>query len=294
MKGLVIGLSLLLSASAVSAEEILREFSWTAVSRQGPSPGAEVLPAEGSASFEQLKVQNAQGQPRLVNVLTVERPAISNARYAIIGQVRFDGVEGTGYLEMWNHFPDGGRYFSRTLATMGPMKSLSGSSDWRPFVLPFFNKEGGPPPTRLEVNVALPGRGTVYLGPVRLVQYGPNEDPLAVAGQWWSDQGGGMLGGIAGSILGCLGAMVGWLAATGRARRLALGTLKLMILVGVIALAAGGFALLRSQPYAVYYPLLLLGGLCVVIPAGLFRSIRKRYENIELRRMRAMDAPSRP
>jgi len=294
MKGFVIGLSLLLSASAVSAEEILREFSWAAVSRQGPSPSGEVLPAEGGASFEQLKVQNAQGQPQLVNVLTVDRPAISSARYAITGQVRFDGVEGTGYLEMWNHFPDGGRYFSRTLATVGPMKSLSGSSGWRQFVLPFFNKEGGPPPTRLEVNVALPGRGTVYLGPVRLVQYGPNENPLAVAGQWWSDQAGGFVGGIAGSILGCLGAMVGWLTATGRARRVALGTLKLMILVGVIALAGGGFALFRSQPYAVYYPLLLLGALCVVIPAGLFRSIRKRYEEIELRRMRAMDAPSRP
>ncbi len=294
MKGLVIGLSLLLSASAVSAEEVLREFSWTAVSRPGPSPAGEVLPAGGAASFEQLKVQNSQGQPLIVNVLTVESPAISSARYAITGQVRFDGVEGTGFLEMWSHFPDGGRYFSRTAATVGPMKSLSGSSGWRQFVLPFFNKEGGPPPTRLEVNIALPGRGTVYLGPVRLVQYAPNENPLAVAGQWWGDQGGGLLGGIAGSILGCLGALVGWLAATGRARRVALGTLKVMILLGVIALAGGGFALLRSQPYAVYYPLLLLGFLCVVIPAGLFRAIRKRYEEIELRRMRAMDLPSRP
>jgi hypothetical protein len=294
MKGIVIALSLLLSASAVAAEEVLREFSWSAVSRQGPSPAGEMLPAEAGASFEQLKVQNSEGQPRVVNVLTVERPAISSARYAITGQVRYDGVEGTGYLEMWNHFPDGGRYFSRTLATVGPMKSLSGSSGWRQFILPFFNKEGGPPPTRLEINVALPGRGTVYLGALRLVQYAPNENPLAVAGQWWSDQGGGLVGGIAGSILGCLGALVGWLAATGRARRVALGTLKLMILLGVIGLAAGGFALLRSQPYAVYYPLLLVGFLCVVIPAGLFRSIRKRYEDIELRRMRAMDAPSRP
>jgi hypothetical protein len=294
MKSLVIGVSLLLSASAVSAEEILREFSWTAVSRQGPSPGGEVLPAEGGASFEQLKVQNAQGQPQSVNVLTVDSPAISSARYAITGQLRFDDVEGTGYLEMWSHFPDGGRYFSRTAATMGPMKSLSGSAGWRQFILPFFNKEGGPPPTRLEVNVVLPGRGTVYLGPVRLVQYAPNENPLAAAGQWWTDQTGGLLGGIAGSILGCLGALVGWLTATGRARRVALGALTLLILLGVMALAAGGIAVLRSQPYAVYYPLLLLGFLCVVIPAGLFRSIRKRYEDIELRRMRAMDAPSRP
>ncbi len=294
MKSLVIGLGLLLFSPVVSAEELLREVSWTTASQQGSASGGEILAAGDSTPFEQLKVENSHGQARSVTVLTLERPGISATRYAIGGQVRFDGVERDGYLEMWSLFPDGSRYFSRTLATAGPMKSLKGSSGWRPFVLPFSNKESGPPPVKLEVNVVLPGRGTVYLGPLRLVQYGPTEDPLAVAGQWWSDQAGGLLGGIAGSILGCLGGMVGWLASTGRARRLALGTVKLMSLVGVMALAAGGIALARSQPYAVYYPLLLIGAICTALPAALLRSIRRRYEEIELRRMRAMDVRSRP
>ncbi len=294
MKCLLIGLGLLLSAPVVYAEEVLREVSWSAASQTGTTPGGEVLPATGPVSFEQLKVENAQGQLRSVRVLSLQTPGITRARYAITGQLRFDGVEGDGYLEMWSHFPDGSRYFSRTLATAGPMKSLTGSSGWRRFVLPFFNEEGGTPPAKVLVNVVLPGRGTVYLGPVRLVQYGPNENPLAVAGQWWSDRTAGLLGAIAGSILGCLGGLVGWLTSAGRARRVALTTVKLMILVGVIGLAVGGVALARSQPYAVYYPLLLIGSLCSVLPAALFRSIRRRYEEIELRRMRAMDVPPRP
>ncbi len=288
MKWLMIGLGLLLSASFVRAEEVLREVSWSAARRTGTTLDGEVLPATGSTPFEQLKVDNAQDRTHSVRALSLETPGITRSRYAITGQVRFEGVEGNGYLEMWSHFPDGSRYFSRTLATAGPMKSLAGSSGWRRFVLPFFNKEGGAPPVKVDVNIVLPGRGTVYLGPLGLVQYGPNEDPLAVAGQWWTGQTAGSFGAIAGSILGCLGGLLGWLTSTGRARRVALVTMKLMILVGVIALAVGGVAVARSQPYAVYYPLFLLGTLCAVLPAALFRSIRRRYEEIELRRMRAM------
>jgi len=63
---------------------------------------------KGAAPFEQLKVENAQGRPRTEAVLTLEGPGISSARYAIRGQVRYDG-----------------RYFSRTLGAAGPMKSLN-------------------------------------------------------------------------------------------------------------------------------------------------------------------------
>ncbi len=293
MKCLVISLSLLLSAPAVFAEEILREISWTKLREaklgEEGRVGGEVLPLKGAAPFEQLKVENAQGQPRTETVLTLEGPGISSARYAIRGQVRYDGVEGEGYLEMWNHFPDGSRYFSRTLGAAGPMKSLKGSSDWRPFVLPFYNKEGGPAPAKLVLNVVLPGRGTVYLGPLRLVQFGPGEDPLGTVGQWWSDQRGGLVGGILGIMLGGMGGLIGWLAAAGKARRLVLGMLKAMLAIGVAALLLGGFALIRSQPYAVYYPLLLVGFISSVVPGVLLRNVQKRYEELELRRMRAMD-----
>jgi hypothetical protein len=269
MKSLVLGLSLLLVPPAVFAGEVLRELS-----------GSE------------LRVVNDQGQPRLVTVLRIEAPGISKGRYAITGQVRHERVDGTAYLEMWSHFPDGSRYFSRTLATVGPLRGLTGSSDWRRFVIPFFNQEGGAPPARLELGVMLPGRGTVHLGALRLVQYDPGEDPLAGDGQWWGDRFAGWLGGIGGLAVGVLGAVIGWLTSAGRARGLALGLLKALMLTGGMMLIVGVAALFLGQPYAVYYPLLLIGGISTVVAAGVFPTARRRYEEIELRKITAMDMPS--
>ncbi|MBI1893879.1 MAG: hypothetical protein HYS14_07210, partial [Candidatus Rokubacteria bacterium] len=99
----------------------------------------------------------------------------------------------------------------------------------------------------------------------------------------------GLIGGVLGTILGGMGALIGWLTSAGKARRLALGMMKTMAVLGVAALILGVVALLRSQPYAVYYPLLLIGLIGSVLPAALLRTIRKRYEEMELRRMRAMD-----
>lgn len=292
MKYLVLGLSLLVAAPAVFAEEVLRELSWSKLRQEGKLGGGEILPSSATTPFEQVKVVNGQGQPRLVTLLSLQAPGISRERYAIIGQVRHEDVEGMGYLEMWSHFADGSRYFSRTLAAVGPLKGLAGSSDWRPFVIPFFNQEGGTPPTRLELGVLLPGRGTVYLGALRLVQYGPGEDPLAADGQWWGDRFAGWLGGIVGLTAGALGAVIGWLVSTGRARRLALGLLRALMLAGGVALVTGVAALVRGQPYAVYYPLLLFGGICAVVAAAVFRTARRRYEEIELRKITTMDLPS--
>ena len=43
------------------------------------------------------------------------------------------------------------------------MAKLKGTSDWRAFLLPF-NAEGAKgKPTKLVINVVLPGKGTVYL-----------------------------------------------------------------------------------------------------------------------------------
>lgn len=100
MTYLVIGLSLLLFAPAACAEEIVRDLTWDRLSQGGRVVGGEVLPPAGAAAFTQLRVENAQGQPRIVPVLVIESPAISGARYAITGQVRYEGVEGDGYLEM--------------------------------------------------------------------------------------------------------------------------------------------------------------------------------------------------
>ena len=89
-----------------------------------------------------------------------------------------------------------------SLAQSGPLRRLEGSSGWRTFVLPFFNREGGPPPDRLVLNLVLTGAGTVDIGPLELVQLAAGEDPLAGAVAWWGGRQAGLFGAVAGSTLG--------------------------------------------------------------------------------------------
>ena len=250
--------------------------------------GGSVLPPEAGSSLYRLSVSNTNGQPITVTVLTLDRPAITGSRYALTGQIRYEKVEGAGYLELWSYFPDGSQFFSRTLGEMGPMMKLHGTSGWRSFALPF-DATGAPHPTRLVMNVVLPAGGTVYLGPLRLHADAAEffGSPLASAGE----PSGNMsrLGAIAGAAVGLVGAMIGLLTSMGRARRLVTTAAMTLVVCGTLAFVAGGIAITRAQPYAVYYPLLLVGFLATVIPLGVMPAIRRRYEEIELRAMRARD-----
>lgn len=272
-----------------TAENALREFHWPKLQQAGSLNAGTIVPAAGETKFDSLLVENPQAIPTAITVLVVPDPNITKPRYAIRGQVRYEAVEGKGYLEMWNHFPSGGRYFSRTLAASGPMQHLKGVSDWRPFVLPFLIGSAKRP-EKLVVNVVLPGKGRVWLGPLSLVQYEQNEDPLAASGQWWTNRHSGLFSAILGALIGCLAALIGILSSCGKARGLVLGLMKAMFVAGLACLVLAAVALVLSQPYGVYYPLLLTGLLLTILPIALIRSVRKRYEQIELRKMEAMDA----
>jgi hypothetical protein len=226
--------------------------------------------------------------PGTLAVAVIETPAVSGDRYAIRGSVAHEGVAGEGYLEMWSVFPDGSRYFSRTLDERGPMAKLQGSSEARPFVLPFFLNAGAPRPVRLEVNVVLPAGGRVTLDDLSFVS---GAAATRAPGAWWSAEDAGRIGGAAGSALGVLGALLGTLCALGRGRRIVIGGMLALGASGLLALAAGAAALATSQPYGVWYPLLLPGVLASALGFGLLPIARRRYEARELRRIQALDGP---
>ena len=69
-------------------------------------------------------------------VLTVEKPKVPSHQYRLVGKIKYEKVEGDGYLEMWNHFSNKEQYFSRTMAPEGKMGKISGTSDWRDVELP--------------------------------------------------------------------------------------------------------------------------------------------------------------
>jgi hypothetical protein len=239
-----------------------------------------LAPAVASGSEADWSGQTFELQgPGTHPVIVLEAPAVRGDGYAITGRVAYEDVEGDAYLEMWSQFPDGSRYFSRTLAGSGPLAKLRGSSPERAFALPFQLTPGVPHPARLEVNLVLPAAGRVTLRGLRLES---GAGSTSAPGAWWSDQAAGWVGGAAGSVLGLLGALVGTLSSLGRGRRFAMAALVAMGAGGLAALAAGGVALASGQPYAVWYPLVLLGVLGPVLGFSLRGTVRRRFEALQL------------
>lgn len=212
---------------------------------------------------------------------TVERPAVPADGYRISGEVRYEGVEGEAFLEMWSTFPDGERYFSRTQGE-GPQEPMSGASGWRPVELPFV-LSGGQGPVRIAIDVVLPGAGTVDVGELEVL-------PLSSdGGAWWSERTAGLVGGIGGAFIGTLGGLIGWLSSRGRARAFVLGAMRAAVVIGVALLAVAGVAILSSQPYTVVYPIAMAGVILAVVFGGVLPGVQRSYAARELQRMRALD-----
>jgi hypothetical protein len=287
-KALPVLLSLTLASSLAAATQ---RFTWDDLQKQGRISTGTVLAPEAGSSDRRLEIKRTAATPSTATVLTIERPQVTGPRYRLSGRVRYENVEGAGYLEMWNYFPGGGQYFSRTLADAGPMMKLQGSSGWRTFVLPF-DATGAPPPTRLVVNVVLPGRGTVYLGSLELSDEGGAA--LGLPDDASTNRIAGLAGGVAGAVIGALGALIGVLTSLGRARRFVIASATSLIAFGTLAFLAGIAAFVSARSYSSAYPvLLLLGFVSSVVPLTLLPTIKTRYEEIELRTMRAHDLGQR-
>jgi len=283
---------LVAAAAEASAGEVVNEFSWKDLKESGElAAGQYIAPATlPQTPFDCLKISHSSGESLTAKLLALRDPAITTNFYALTGKVKYQGVAGKGYLEMMNHFPKG-RYFTRTLAESGPMQYFSGDSGWRPVVLPFSFRQDSGTPEKITLSLILPKAGTVYLGNLKLAQYKQGENPLAAAmpGVWWNARTAGYVGGISGAFIGILGALIGFLTAWGRAQRFAMMALSAILFIGVAALVIGGIALLQAQPYAVFYPLLLLGGICTVLSLVLRKPVKQTYRNQEMRKIKSMD-----
>lgn len=224
-------------------------------------------------------------------VAEIEAPNITMPVYAVHGQVRYSEVGDAAWLQLDSHFGADGTFFTKSLADAGPLAKLAGSSDWRPFVLPFNADAGGKwlTPERLTLSVVVPGSGRVFLKDVELYQYAAGEEPLAADGQWFTARVAAIAGALGGTAIGLWGALVGMLASRGRARAFVFVSSGVLFVAGIAAAVAGLTALFIGQPYAVYYPLLLVGGILIFVIGFLRRSLPQRYEALEMRKMRAID-----
>ena len=197
MKHSLAVLTLLLSFSATQAEELVKAVSFTG---------------------DPLTITAVPGGPLHV-LMELPDPGISSPVYALKGMLRYDDVQGDAFLQLDNDFGDMGTFFTKSLAATGPLGKISGSSDWRAFVLPFYANTGdqaggvAPLPEKLTLSLYLPGPGTVSIADVGLYQYADGEDPLGMIaqadGQWFDNRSAALIGGIGGTLLGLWGALIG-------------------------------------------------------------------------------------
>lgn len=291
MRRVALIVSCLLCVGMASGAQTVRTLTWSELKADGIARNGEVLPAGERGPAECFKVIGSEEGRESIQVLELKSPDVGPPSYAITGEVSYEEVGRQGYLEMWSYLPDSTAFFTRTLAQSGPMAQFTGSSDWRPFTLPFTVGPDGEGPERLVLFVVLPEGGTVWLRGVELQQYQkPLAPPPAGMEAWWTEPQAGWIGGIAGSIIGLWGALIGILSGLGKARRFVIANLIGGCILGGLLLVVGFVTLLIGQPWAVYYPFLLLGFILAVIPLGTLYAIRRRYEEQELRKMKARDA----
>jgi len=288
MKVFLVFLSLLLLSSSPQAEELIRAVSFSEAFENGVLRAGELIDVE---TLTVTAVPGKQFQP----LIELAAPGISSPVYALKGMIRYENVKGDGFLQLDNHFGATGTYFTKSLASAGPLRKISGSSDWRAFVLPFYANSGdqagstSPLPEKLSLGLYLPETGTVSIRGVGLYQYASGEDPLQSTGQWISNRNAILLAAIGGSLIGLWGAVIGVVSSRGKARRFVLGSANALFLIGIASLVGGVAAISAGQPYAVYYPLSLFGIILVVVIGKLRASLSARYEQLELRRMQSID-----
>jgi hypothetical protein len=236
-----------------------------------------------------FKVENDQSVEKTERIATFEYKP-SSSIYIVRGRVQYRDVEGTAYLEMWTVMPDGSRYFSRTVEEYGPAKKIQGTSDWREFELPFNLMEHKPESVTLEINVVIPGKGTIELAGLTV-----SDIQTSVASEWFDARTGGIFATASGIFWGCYGALIGiiggFLASRGKGRRLVAGMFLFAIAMGVIYSVIGIAALLCGQSFRIWWLFIFSGGILLSVSLFVYlTAVRTMYKQVEQRKMQALDA----
>lgn len=285
------------------AEKVLATYDWKDLMARNPSPHFEVVSMDG---ISVLKVENTNSTPLELSLLTVTNSSIAqriksiswDMKYPLVyGKFDGDGIvdkseilgpsfeiannsRGDAGLELLSIVPPNAT--GGDVITNASRYYIFGSSNWKQRNLAVY--AGQQPSVALELRIYLPAQGTVYLRPLKLMGRTQN---------WWSAQTAGLIGGIGGSLIGSFGALIGILASMGKGRRFVLTTTTILIVSGILLVIGGVTAVAMKQPYAVWYPLILGGAILTFVLSINLYSIRRRYDDLEIRRMTSMDATGR-
>jgi hypothetical protein len=301
---------LLLVISSAGAQEsraqeqtnTLHVYDWKDLAQQHELSTGEVIVVDGMSV---LKIENTNAAPPERNLYTSDAGALEvlllNITNSVIKktdliscELKYENVWsglviGTnrvvssvcGEIKLVEHYPPSASGGDERINV--DRFALLGTSNWQLYTFAVNRTGSAGLPIQLELKLSLPGHGTVYLRPIKL---------LGVTSSWWSATQSGMVGGavgIFGGIIGCLGGLLGCLAGFGKARKFVLMTTKILIALGMLLTITGIVAILCRQPFFVWYVFLLSGVIVTLVFSLNFPAIQKRYDDLEIRRMASLD-----
>ncbi len=291
MKSLLTFIAALCLSAGAWGQRTVNEWRWTDLPPAQLPPGTAVVSANGRAA---LKVENPKNAPRQFLLLTIDHPKVSAQVYAIKGEIRCGELSGYGILEMWSYFPPAGpgqpegRDFSRIRIDSSEPGQTRGASDWHPFSIPFNSMGVSTPPDRLQINLLLGGRGTVYLGPLRLTQFMDDKNYVErdlgkvwlyghTAHPWWSRRAEIQISAVGAGLLLAVGAWIEISCKRGKARSVVAALVKIQISLGVVLGCVTIAALIHRQPFAVWFPLTIFTIILLGVYSVLYLTLDKYY-----------------
>ena len=102
--------------------------------------------------------------PEVIHLYETGDIDVENAQLVYKANVKTEGVSGNVFLEMWCDFGDKGEYFSRGLQSV-----ITGTEGWKTLETVFFLKKGENP-DNVKLNVAIDGKGIVWVDDLKLIK----------------------------------------------------------------------------------------------------------------------------
>jgi hypothetical protein len=106
----------------------------------------------------------ARAEQQTISLFEVEDPAVEQCLLTYRADLKSEGLQGRGYLEMWCRLPGRGEFFSK-----GDRQAVTGTVNWARYEIPFYLKRGQKPDL-IKLNVVVEGPGTVWLRNVELLR----------------------------------------------------------------------------------------------------------------------------
>ena len=125
--------------------------------------------ADATLSQDDVKVEGEGwlvdvGEGHVVRLFEIAAPEAEDCRIIYRAALKSENLEGRAYLEMWCRFPGRGEFFSKGLNQL-----LKGTTGWASYEIPFRLKKGERPDL-IKLNLAVEGRGKVWIKDIELLR----------------------------------------------------------------------------------------------------------------------------